>query len=88
MGMPNDNVIKLEYCSSIRLNSTEIQNNLSRIYDLKKHFEQYINILISVTGSNYAMMASYLASAGHVPDALKHLLPDMQQYWSVAHQES
>ncbi|XP_053387028.1 uncharacterized protein LOC123561998 isoform X2 [Mercenaria mercenaria] len=40
------------------------------------------------TGTNYAMMASYLASTGHVPDALKHLIPDMQQYWSAAHQDS
>lgn len=28
------------------------------------------------------MMAGYLT--GHVPDSLKHLLPDMQQYWSAA----
>lgn len=31
------------------------------------------------------MMASYLAgTGGHVPDSIKHLLPDMQQYWSAA----
>lgn len=35
------------------------------------------------------MMASYLAgTGGHVPDSIKHLLPDMQQYWfAAAHSE-
>ncbi|XP_052818307.1 uncharacterized protein LOC128244317 isoform X2 [Mya arenaria] len=33
--------------------------------------------------SSYAMMAGYLAS-GHVPESLKHMLPDMQQYWAAA----
>ncbi|XP_060605200.1 uncharacterized protein LOC132757782 isoform X3 [Ruditapes philippinarum] len=40
------------------------------------------------TGTNYAMMASYLSNAGHVPEALKHLIPEMQQYWSAAQQDS
>ncbi|KAH3862432.1 uncharacterized protein LOC127866245 [Dreissena polymorpha] len=36
-----------------------------------------------------AMMASYLTGSGHVPDSLKHLLPEMRQYWGAnAHSES
>ena len=43
-------------------------------------------MFLSVTGSSYAMMAGYLA--GHVPDSLKHLLPEMQQHWPTsAHSE-
>ncbi|KAL4240920.1 heterochromatin assembly [Mactra antiquata] len=50
--------------------------------------EQYGRFLpatnLHSSGSSYAMMASYLSSGGRVPEALKHMLPEIQQYWSAA----
>lgn len=39
---------------------------------------------IYISGSSYAMMASYLSNGGRMPEALKHVVPEMQQYWSAA----
>lgn len=41
-------------------------------------------VALHPSGASYSMMASYLASSAHVPEALKHMLPEMQQYWSTA----